>query len=369
MIRFSRLALLVTTVVCIGQFHAFSKPGNSLSGKDLRQEWKIFRNEVYVPYDGEATSVIYFEVNTDQYYRDKLIIEDNRPFTVFVDQQLIAHTTKVSWSLDSLSKAWGKSVLSFAIHQGSLSPELTTIIRPRTDQALSDQEPLERPSFSFRDFAIAGALALLVLLIVITQLNPKLASDYFSVTKIFSLRDSDEGQVYSRITSSTNILFYVFCSLILAYYLVIIFHFVPHRFSLAAVFYSDEFLGALYHWIELSAIILGVFLLKIVLIYALTFLFGTSDLVGFHFFNWVRVLLVTFGILTAILSIYFIVHGQRVSFFSFLFFVVPWISGGFIVLMFMKLSVRARQSLFHIFSYICATELIPFLITLKVLFN
>lgn len=368
MIRFARLGLLVTAVVCLAQFPSFSQASDPVSKKELKGEWKTFNGEGYVPYDGSSSSAIYFEINTDQFFKDKLVVESRRPFSVFLDQQLIAQQTRVSWSLDSLSKATGKSILSFAIHQSPISPDLTTSLQSTTGGA-EDNSLMPRPSFSFRDFAITGILALLVLMILIIRLNPKLASDYFSVTKIFSLRDSDEGQVYSRITSSTNMLFYVFCSLILGFYLVIIFHFVPQRFPLASVFYSDEFWGALYQWLQLSAIILGVFFLKIALIYALTFLFGTPEVVGFHFFNWVRVLLVTFSLLTGILALYFIVHGQRATFFSFLFFLIPWISGGFIVLILMKLSVRARQSLFHIFSYICATELIPFLITLKVLFN
>jgi hypothetical protein len=369
MIRFVRLALLVTTIVCLAQLPSFSQASGTISQKDLRGEWKIFKNDAYQPHDGSSTSAIYFEINTDQFYKDKLVVESRRPFSLFLDRQLIAQRTRIAWSLDSLSKITGKSVLSFAVHQSPISPDLTTVLQSSASVASEDDSLLQRPSYSFRDFAITGILVLLVLMIAIVQMNPKLASDYFSVTKIFSLRDSDEGQVYSRITSSTNILFYVLCSLILGFYLVVIFHFVPQRFPLASAFYSDEFLGALYQWLQLSAIILGVFFLKIALIYALTFLFGTPEVVGFHFFNWVRVLLVTFGLLTGILAFYFIVHGQRATFFSFLFFLIPWISGGFIVLILMKLSVRARQSLFHIFSYICATELIPFLITLKVLFN
>jgi hypothetical protein len=86
---------------------------------------------------------------------------------------------------------------------------------------------------SFRDFAIIGVLILMIVLIVITQLNPKLASDYFSVTKIFSVREGEETQTYSRITSSINILFYAYSSLMLAYYLMIIFHFLSPHYTIA----------------------------------------------------------------------------------------------------------------------------------------
>jgi len=211
-------------------------------------------------------------------------------------------------------------------------------------------------------------LILMIVLIVITQLNPKLASDYFSVTKIFSVREGEETQTYSRITSSINILFYVYSSLMLGYYLMIIFHFLPSQYRAAMVFQSATFWEAVIHWVELSLIVLGLFFLKIVLIYGLSFVFGMGQIGGFHFFNWVRLLLGVFGVLSIVVFLYFITHGQRKGFYFFFLGTMAWVLASWIVLIVLKLWRQMDRSLFHLFSYICATELIPFLITLKVLY-
>ena len=89
----------------------------------------------------------------------------------------------------------------------------------------------------------------------------------------------------------------------------------------------------------------------------------------FHFFNWIRLLLVVFGTATIILFMYFISRGDSSDFFVILLFLVIAALIAWIVVAFFKLSGRSEHSMFHLFSYICATEIIPLLITVKVLFQ
>ena len=144
---------------------------------------------------------------------------------------------------------------------------------------------------------------------MVVQLNPKLASDYFSIIKMFFMREGEDSQNYSRITSSINILFYVYCSLMIGYYLMIIFRFIPSHYVVALGFQADTFGGAMFLWIKLSAIILTIVFLKVVLVYCLAIMFGLTEIAGIHIFNWVRLLLVVFGSLTILL--FFIFHFAR----------------------------------------------------------
>ncbi|MEO7988278.1 MAG: DUF4271 domain-containing protein [Chryseolinea sp.] len=338
--------------------------------KDFRNDWLIYESDVYRPFNEneEETKSVYFWMEVSKFSSDSLIIESTESFALFVNAQLIyLSETKIVLSVDSLQSLFNTPDLLIGIYQeNGIDGGLTTGILSRTVVSSSDLIPI---SFSsFRDFVIAGMLILLMMLIVIIQLNPKLATDYFSVTKIFSLREGDDKQVYSRITSSTSILFYCFCSLIIGYYLIIIFHFIPTQYSLATAFYANTFSSALLQWLQLSLIILGFFFLKILIVFVATFLFGYSDLMGIHFFNWVRLLLVIFGTLTVILFIYFISHGQGKGFLATLFVFVAWILVGWMILIFLKLMTRNSRSMFHLFSYLCATELIPFLLTINLLY-
>ena len=88
-----------------------------------------------------------------------------------------------------------------------------------------------------------------------------------------------------------------------------------------------------------------------------------------HFFNWVRLLLIVFGGATIIVFSYYILRGQNETIFvAFLSLIVGTLIA-WIFIVFMKLNGKTEHSMFHLFSYICATELIPLLITIKVLFQ
>lgn len=338
--------------------------------KDFRKEWLIYEGDAYKPFDAnkENNKTIYFWLEASKFPGDSLVIDSPEPFALFINGQLVkVSETKIIISIDSLQSLVSSSAMLMGIHQENISDSgLTTGIVSQVTTSSFDLLPIAFSSF--RDFAITGMLVLLVMLIIIIQLNPKLAKDYFSVTKIFSLREGDDKQVYSRITSSTSILFYCLCSLIIGYYLVIIFHFIPNQYSLAALFYADTFLSALIQWLQLSLIVLGFFFFKMLIVFAATFLFGYSELRGIHFFNWVRLLLVIFGALTVILFTYFISHGHGISFLASLFVLVAWILASWIILIFLKLMTRNSRSMFHLFSYLCATELIPFLLTINLLY-
>jgi hypothetical protein len=101
----------------------------------------------------------------------------------------------------------------------------------------------------------------------------------------------------------------------------------------------------------------------------MTRLFDMRGMARYHFFNWVRLLLVMFGAATAIIFMYFISRGDHPYLFVVFLSVVAGTLLVWIVMAFFKLSGRSGHSMFHLFSYLCATEIIPLLITVKVLFQ
>jgi hypothetical protein len=340
--------------------------------KDLQPEWQVYQEDQYIPYAAGSgiISSIHFQIDARSERNDYLAISSKKPVSVFLNGKILATSTAFVLKIDSLAKlAGGSSALSFSVHGENITPlSLQTSMRTVTKPVSADDDLYLRTT-AFRDFAIFSFVIILVFLIVIVQLNPKLAADYFSITKIFSLRETEDSQAYTRITSSTNFLFYIFCSLMLGYYFMIVFHFVPERYSIAFSFQSKTFAGAILQWLRLSSIILLACVAKIALVYTLTFLFGVKELAGIHFFNWMRLILIFFGAITLVVSFYFIAHGQQLEFFSTLLKLLSWVLLGWMILIGLKLSRHMGRSLFHLFSYICATELIPFLITLKVLYN
>ena len=341
--------------------------------KDLKADWQIYKGERYVPFktnEGEIKT-IYFSLEPSRFAGNMLRVASNEPLTIFINGQLFTtRNTRLDLPIDSLQQTFQSPVLLVGIHQEKIrAGGLQTLILTRLPDLSKPNVEMPMRFSSFRDFVIVGMLILVSVLIVVVQLNPKLASDYFSIIKMFFMREGEDSQNYSRITSSINILFYVYCSLMIGYYLMIIFRFIPSHYVVALGFQADTFGGAMFLWIKLSAIILTIVFLKVVLVYCLSIMFGLTEIAGIHIFNWIRLLLVVFGTLTILLFLYFILHGQNENFHIVLLQIISWLLVGWMFLIILKLSKRMTHSMFHLFSYICATELIPLLITIKVLYN
>jgi hypothetical protein len=215
---------------------------------------------------------------------------------------------------------------------------------------------------------VAGLIIILFFLVAL-RLNPKLTSDYLSLSKLFSSRESDDSQASARLTSSANVQFYILCSLLIGFYLHIVFHSLPLRFALSEHFQASGFWMISWQWMKLSGIIFFILLFKIFLVFSLTRLFGMRGMARYHFFNWIRLLLLVFGAATVVLFMYFIARGSSPDYFVIFLSVVVVALIVWIMLAFFKLRSRSGHSMFHLFSYLCGTEIIPLLITVKVLFQ
>lgn len=331
--------------------------------RDLQADARVYEDGQYRQVEGKrALQTVYFLVDASAYPGTYLQLQATRAFDLFVNGRLAsADMHSGFYGLDSLKIQFGSPELVVAVRQveGSARAVVARVVVKKRPEVLPG-EVIEAHT-SFRDFVVVAVLMLLILFIIVVRLNPKLTADYFSINRVFSLRETDDNQIYSRITSSANILFYVFCSLMGGFCLTIIFQF-------TSVTPVDGGFGVLFlAWMQLSAIVLALFFLKILLVYSLSGLFGMRGVAGVHFFYWIRVLLLMACILTVSIFLYFISRGQRVGIYEAMLWIITVVLIMMMVFVFLKLIRRADCSIFHLFSYICATELIPFLITIKLL--
>lgn len=338
--------------------------------KDLQADWLISDSSTYRKFESsDDAKTIYFTLNAQIFKTDYLQLRSSQPVSILVNTILLTDKAdQLTLSIDSLIKLYHSPELFVSIHgeEPVTSDNLHTQIVARVlHEAGKPDESYLKAKVNFRDYAVTAILALIIFLVSIIRLNPGLSSDYFSIRKIFSLRESEDDHYYYRVTSAT-ILFYVFTSLMLGLYILVVARFTNVRLGLDNLL-SASYWMLIFTWLKVSLYVLLFLFAKIVIIYIVSTLFGIREVAGYHFFNFVRLLLVTIGVFTLVWVIYFIPYGQRQGFYDFLYALIPWILGAWIVLGFFKLASRVRHSAFHLFSYICATELIPFFIIIEVL--
>lgn len=338
--------------------------------EDLRSRWQAAEEDRYQKFDPrESSTTIYLGFNGALYSKDYLVLKATHPFSVLVNNMLLAdRVSELNIPIDSLQDLYATKEFFMAVHSDKPIDAISLSTQIRSAVLIGAGKPDEnylRADNRFRDFAITAILLLVIFFVIIIRLNPGLSSDFFSLRKVFSFRENEDDHHYYRVTSAT-ILFYVFTSVLASLYIVVVAKFVAIDGVTVSITGASYWM-MMFTWLKVSLCILFFLFIKITIIYMISMLFGVRAIAGYHFFNFVRVLLITLGILTAVLAMYYIPHGQRTGFYNFLYTVIPWILGAWIVLGFLKLSSRIHRSAFHLFSYICITELIPFLLILQVL--
>lgn len=342
--------------------------------QDLRSEWKVYEGGSYeviekMPLGGVRT--VYFQVDPQLHGDDFLKVNSTKSYFLFINGEVKGEFTGASmFRIDSLlgpsSRPSWVAVHQSRIRERDLS---TVIVTPRVINAAAVFAPTPRPYSHFRDFVVIAGLLIIVTFILMVRVNPKLAAEYFAISRMFTSREADETQPGLRLTGGSNIQFCILCSLIVGYYLVIVVQYLPGHYSLPMRFQADGFWMSWWQWLKLSAIVFSVLVVKAATIYGLTRLFNMTATARFHFFNWVRLLLVILGAATTALFAYYVSRGIDPEYYVIFLSVVVAVLIAWVVVASFKLSGRSGHSMFHLFSYLCATEIIPLLITVKVLFQ
>lgn len=364
------LSAVTTLLLCFVFVSGFSQPVPD-SVVNLKPRWQVYDGTQYVPFDAlpGRPSSIYFSLERAA-PGERLMVTSSIPFTFLINNKLIAGEAQaLNLAADSLIAKHGNSAgIWVSIHQREIAftSLRTWLTKPKT---VPEAGALNRPRSFFRDFVILCTLVLLIVLVVMVQLNARLAADYFSVIRIFSIRESTDRISEARLTDGVNVLFYCYTSLIIGLFLMIIFRFAPFPFPVAVSFQSHTLPMAVLNWILLSVLVLGAIFLKFLVLQGVTWLFNMRDQTQLQFLNWIRLLLVTFGALLVIVLIYNLSHGASAGVYAFFYSSLRWVFAGWVLLILFKVGGKAEFTKFHIFSYICATEVIPLLITIKLLYN
>lgn len=339
--------------------------------EDLQPTWMIFQDGEYIPARGDVRKTIYINLDASRFSGKKLLVSSKQSWSFFINGKLKgSYKTARNFDLDSLRAEFHSSNFFIAIHKERINNKnlQTKIVSIQEEANNRETAAIPRPETYFRDFVLVGTIVLLILLITMNQLT-KLSLSYFSVKKLFSAYEGEDSQLYPRVASGSNMLYFIFCSLTLAFYFIIIFQFTPEWFDITWSFSSSSFWTTLGQWIKLSFVLLLAFALKIFLVFFMSRLFGIKELFNFQVFSWVKILMITFGLLNAFLVLYFISRGSNPWVYISFYWIIALFLLVWSVILLTRVARKMDYSLFHIFSYLCATEIIPLLISIKLLYH
>lgn len=331
----------------------------TVSEYNARQDWQVYTDHGWAKYQNQQTKAIHFTIG-NKFLASTLVIIDKRPFFVFIDGKLLANgkdTLRIS--IDTLRTYGGDRLIS--IYQDQPIYALKTLLLAPQIQPDEFENPTRAQNF-LSDFVIIASFLLMGFIVILYRINPRLTFDYLNIIKLFSIQERDESIVAGRIGSSVNLLFFGFISFLLALLLLIVFRMAPDRIWLAGEFIFDSTAGVFLDWFLISVTIFAILMTKLILIVSFSLLFRLRDTVRFQFFNFVRLLFIISIVLCLLAIIYFIIQTHQPGPFYFLLILATVFIGIGTVFLYLKLLARTALPVFHLFSYLCATEIIPLLI-------
>lgn len=329
---------------------------------DLRDQWKVFRGDQLVDYHGNATHSIHLVI-TDQFKGGMLLVQAPGDFTLFLNGKLLTQfRTVCRLNMDSLLFLNKEASLFTVYQKGNIKTLRTKLIHKKK----TDHYNVARTSEFFTDFIIIGILLLFGFFVVLFRFNARLTIDYLNLIKVFSIQEREDASVTGRIGSSINILFFLFISMLWGLLLMITFHEGPLVMQKISI---QSLLDTFGWWILTSFFVLIFLVLKLLIVWLMSALFNFKGIVRFQFFNFIRSLYVTAILMGLAFLGYYILELEKPDWYYTTLIAAFGFSIISIFFLYLKLMARTTSTVFHLFSYLCGSEIISMMVLIKVLLN
>ena len=337
---------------------------------DLSKDWKMLESNNYVDYNSSSqTDALYFTLDVNRFRSYELEILGARDYSVWINGKLIEQKTSgglLRFDIDSLSGLYHTPMTVGLFARKGLSRMKTNIIAYSAHPG--DEEEKLRQKNHLRDFSTLGVFILVLGFLAMLRFNRRMLFDYFDFTKVLSLQERDESLVAGRITSRFSILIYLYLSAWCAYLFLITFQHIGENWIIIGDFTIRSIGDGFLKWGQLTFVVGLILFIKVSLVLSLSIVFRLREGGSIQVLNYFRLISFLLMILSIILVFYFILTTKSPHYYQNLIVITAWIMAGWGVLIFLKLLNKSTYSVFHLFSYLCASEFFPMIILFKSLF-
>jgi hypothetical protein len=338
---------------------------------DLSKDWKVLVSDQYTDFSKAPTrspNTIYFTLDANRFRSYDLEISCARDYSVWINGKLIQQTEagEISFDIDSLAKLYRTPMTVGLYARKGLSHLRTSVIAFST-LPTEDVETLRKKNY-LRDFSVLGVFILIFGFLVMIRFNRRLLFDYFDFTKLFSLQERDESLVAGRITSRFSMLIYFYLSAWCAFLFLVTFQHIGDSWLIISDYTIGSVANGFARWGKLTFVIGLIIFIKVSIVLLLSIVFRLREGGSIQVLNYFRMISFLLMILSVILVFYFILTTKSPQYYEALIVITAWIMAGWGVLIFLKLLNKSTYSVFHLFSYLCASEFFPIIILFKSLF-
>jgi hypothetical protein len=350
---------------------AFSQT-DTMQIRDISNDWRMLSSdEGIVPIvDMESFSgnSLYVPVPLSEYRGNLLRINSEEEISLLSEGDLLNIFTGDLWlEIDSLYNKHGDSVIytlynrplhPYTIHTGIYRvTDSLTASRIRSEQVIIESNE----SSELRNVLIVSFVVIILFVAVLYFYYPRLTQEFFKLQRAVSFRELDENLMKTRPLSIINIFYYLLESMLSAWVLFVLIQYADYdlRFRF---FHFSGFWNGLFIWVQMAGVIFVLLFLKYILVWMFIKLFRLSGFFVNHFYNYIRLGLLIYAFLALLIFAMVFTFGYTgVEFYRGWIIVLLVMIAARSVLIFFKLMNESSHTILHLFSYLCATELIPLL--------
>ena len=227
--------------------------------------------------------------------------------------------------------------------------------------------PIPRKSSDHKNVLLILTLITLMVLAYIKITHVDIWKQYMKWSWIISLKDR-AGIIYKFTPFERRSLLMVFAYALLSANAILgLFYFSTFSWKISAHFLHSNIFIAISKWFELVLFLLAIVFAKYVLINLFTRLFDLKKASRIHFYNHVRISMMMVSILLIVEFV--VIFGFQNTLFT------DWLEVfliGIFILRSLLISIKLIKintyRMFHLFLYLCATELIPTIVLVKSFF-
>lgn len=345
-----------------------------LSQIDLSERWEVFDSNsgsfrkmtVYEKSKSVSWGLRAIELSgytlTIKSEGTNMLLVNKKGFTVFKDMLIM--------NLDSLSGISPLQAYTFTIYNqnGIYGNRLsTTLIKtnPKTASGLFVQDMQRRQESDFTEFFTISSLILLTIIAILINRFPKESKDYSAITYSLTFQNREESLITIRPLNRNNLPFIGCNALLIGFLISSLKVLTPQHLEMTLLggmpssYYLD--------WLEISFVIFLLLIGKYFLISVFNRLYHLGEFRFIQFYNSLRYSIWVFLLAFIILVLSYLSFRQPdLNIYSFIINMVVLLLAIRLFILFIKLMNYSDYRNFHLFSYLCATEIIPFLVIYKI---
>lgn len=360
-------------IFCISFLHPIAQGRQTGELGSIKEElWYFdpesgsFQPSFKVAVPDQALLGFYADLDTDN--PEVVLICVPRGTSVWANNQLIISETFedcITADLSEWRKDLGVDSVFFVLHHTAgvlASAKINHALK--ADTSVKDEvilNPLPRAKSSIDQFVLVFIIIFLALLGFFRLQFVRMFRSFTNVNRVLSFGVRDETISGFRLLSGQSVTIHLLVSVMIGFFFAL--YAQSYQTGVAT---STTMVAKLYEWLLYSGAILLFFLIKRLITQLFGSVFQLKGAIYLQVFEFLRSIFLFFsaGLLLYVLAFY-LWPPASIWIIDHLFGISAWFVSLSIVLVFYKLAFETRYQKLHLFSYLCATEILPAVLLLK----